>query len=106
MTAAKKKSRGGSRVTGMLLSPARTVVGVAFRWKTYGRAGRPIPYACGYWTDPVTRKQRQNSASLEANSMAAAVKHAMAPRRAAGMPCASVRAAVLAGTEFLNKGPK
>jgi len=101
-TAAPSK-RGGSRTTGMSLRDG-TLNGIMLRWRRHRGIGRPIPYLLGYWVD-VDGVQRQNGASLEANSVVAAIEHALAPRREVGMPVPSISKARAAVNRFLKEGP-
>lgn len=101
--AAAPSQRGGARNTGMALR-ANTINGIQLRWRRHRGVGRPIPYLCGYWAD-ADGVQRQNSASLEANSIAAAIEHALGPRRAAGMPVPGIGKVRAAVNRFLEKGP-
>lgn len=102
-TAAKPTRRGGVRTLGMALR-SNTLNGIMFRWRRHKGVGRPIPYAIGYWVD-VDGVQRMNSASLEANSISAAVEHALGPRRAVGMPVPGVQRARAAAARFIAEGP-
>lgn len=95
--------RGGARTLGMSLKP-HTLNGIRFVWRRTSINRPPIPYACGYWVD-VDGVQRQNSASLAANSAKAAVEHVLGPRRAIGMPVPTNQKAIRALYQFLEKGP-
>ncbi len=101
-SAAVPKKRGGARTLGLSLKP-HTLNGIRFVWRRTGNRA-PIPYACGYWVDK-DGVQRQNSASLAANSAAAAVEHVLGPRRAVGMPVPTNQKAIRALYRFLEKGP-
>ena len=104
---AKGVKRGGARNTGMSLGGVSGFAGLMFRWcRSPGANGPFYAYVCGSWRCPISGKQRQNSCSVSRNGTKAAIRHALAPRIAVGMPSPTERQAILALNRFLRNEPK
>jgi type IV pilus assembly protein PilA len=90
----------------MSLGGVSGLAGLMFRWcRTPGGDGPFYAYVCGSWRDPITGKQAQNSCSVTRNGAKAAIRHALGPRIAVGMPVPTERQAILALNRFLSDEP-